>query len=225
MADIEYDEWSAFILTEARARGWAGGAMLDLGCGTGNASVPMVEQGFRVTGVDASADMLAVARRKLPTARFVHGDFESFDAGGSFTLAYSVFDSLNNLLEPAAFRRTAERVHAHLEPGGIFAFDVNTTRGLTFLWESGRAEGWAGEVYYNWRHSFDPESGLARVDAFCLQGKTAFTEVHFERPYDPPELRSLLAEAGFEDIDVLAYPEGEPAPSDAHRVWVFARKP
>jgi SAM-dependent methyltransferase len=225
MADIEYDEWSAFILETVRARGWSGGSLLDLGCGTGNATAPMVEEGFDVTGVDASAEMLAVARAKLPDTRFVLGDFETFDAGGTFTLAYAVFDALNNLLSPAAFRRAAERVYAHLEPNGLFMFDVNTTRGLKELWESGRAEGWAGEVYYNWRHSFDEDTGLARVDAFCLHGSTGFTEVHFERPYDPPELRESLGAAGFADVEILAYPEGEAAPHDAHRVWVVARRP
>lgn len=224
MADIEYDDWCAFILDQVRARGWTGRRLLDLGCGTGNATVPMVERGLDVTGVDASAEMLAVARRKLPATRFVLGDFESFDAGGGYSLAYSVFDSLNNVLDPASFRRAAARVHAHLAPGGMFMFDVNTTRGLEELWHSGRAEGWAGEVYYNWRHSFDPVSGLARVDAFCLVGTDAFTEVHYERPYDPPEVRALLDEAGFLEVDVICYPHGEPAPHDAHRIWVLARR-
>ena len=224
MEDIEYDEWSAFILEQLRGRGWAGGALLDLGCGTGNATLPMVEQGFEVTGVDASDDMLAVARRKLPGVAFVRGDFETFDAGSGYALVYSVFDSLNNLLDPGAFRRAAERVSSHLEPGGFFMFDVNTTRGLKELWHAGRAEGWAGDVYYNWRHTFDERTGLARVDAFCLRGTVGFTEVHYERPYDPQEVSDLLADAGFVDVEVVCYPEGQPAPPDAHRIWVIGRR-
>lgn len=223
MADIEYDDWSAFILDQVKARGWCPGPMLDLGCGTGNATLPMIRRGFPVMGIDASEDMLEVARRKAPEARFVRDGFESFDLPQRFALVYSVFDSLNNLLTRDAFRATAERVLRHLAPGGIFMFDVNTSLGLRKLWEHGRAEGWAGETYYNWRHSFDEESGLARVDAFCLRGDVAFTEVHFERPYDPPEIRGLLADAGFGEIDVICYPDGTPAPHDAQRVWVVAR--
>lgn len=225
MADIEYDEWCVFMLRELHRRGWTGGRMLDLGCGTGNATVPMVERGFDVTGVDASTEMLHVAAAKVPDAHFLEGDFETFDADGPYALAYSVFDSLNNLLEPTAFARMAANVYDHLEPGGFFLFDVNTTRGLRDLWEAGRAEGWAGEVYYNWRHSFDPDTGLARVDAFCLKGTTAFTEVHFERPYDPPELDELLTKAGFEGIEAICFPDGEPAPHDAQRIWVITRRP
>ena len=225
MADIEYDDWAAFMLRELRERGWHEGPMLDLGCGTGNATLPMLARGFTVTGVDASAEMLAVAREKAPHTRFVLGDFETFEAGGPYALAYSVFDSLNNLLEPGAFAKAAANVFAHLAPGGFFMFDVNTTRGLRDLWESGRAEGWAGEVYYNWRHTFDPEVRLARVDAFCLKGTTAFTEVHYERPYDPPELRELLGGAGFASVEVITYPDGDPAPHDAQRVWTIARRP
>ena len=135
----------------------------------------------------------------------------------------SVFDSLNNLLRVTDFVATARNVHKHLTPGGIFMFDVNTTVGLRDLWESGRAEGWAGDVYYLWEHTFDETTGLARVEAHCSNPTQAFTEVHFERAYDPPELRTLLAEAGFA-TDILAYPSGLPASEDEARVWVVAQK-
>src|SRR5262249_16940273 len=43
--------------------------VLDLGCGTGRLAAALTEQGIaRVWGVDASAEMLAVAREKLPAS-------------------------------------------------------------------------------------------------------------------------------------------------------------
>jgi len=41
------------------------GGVLELMCGTGRVSLPLVEAGVRLTCVDYSADMLAVLRRKL----------------------------------------------------------------------------------------------------------------------------------------------------------------
>ncbi|MEJ2289984.1 MAG: class I SAM-dependent methyltransferase [Deinococcales bacterium] len=118
MADVEYDDWAAFILRLAVTRGWQGGCALDLGCGTGNATRPMVVRGVDVTGLDGSEAMLRVARRKLPQVRFHQGDFRTMAVPGRFSLVYSVFDALNNLLEPTDFQEAARRVHHHLDPVG-----------------------------------------------------------------------------------------------------------
>ncbi len=224
MADVEYDDWAAFILQLARERGWQGGEALDVGCGTGNATVPMRALGVEVSGLDGSEAMLRVAERKLPSVRFYCSDFRTMQLPQRFTLVYSVFDALNNLLEPSGFEAMARRVFDHLLPGGLFIFDVNTTVGLRDLWEGGRVEGWADEVYYRWVHSFDEATALAKVEAFCETEHGTFTEVHYERPYDPPEATRLLEAAGFTGVEALSYPSGEPAPDDAARVWMVARR-
>ncbi len=224
MSDVEYEAWTDFILDMALSAGVEARSVLDLGCGTGNSSAPFVARGLSLTGIDLSSEMLAVARRKLPDATFVHGDFTSFDLGRTFDMVVSVFDSLNNLLDPDDFRRTAARALAHLHPGGLFIFDVNTTAGLRNLWEDDRAEGWVDDVYYLWRHSFDEATGLAQVVAYCEKGARSFTEVHLERPYDPYEVEALLRAAGFKDMQVLTYPHGHPATPESERIWVVARR-
>lgn len=223
MSDVDYGAWAEFILDLALGAGTVVRSVLDLGCGTGNSSEPFAARGLSVTGLDLSAEMLAVARAKLLGATFAQGDFTTFELGRRFDLVVSVFDSLNNLLEPDDFRRTAERARRHLKPGGVFVFDVNTTVGLRNLWEDDRAEGWVGDVYYLWRHSFDEATRLAQVVAYCEKGARSFTEVHFERPYDPPEVRALLGAAGFSDVQILTYPHGRPASGESERIWVLAR--
>lgn len=224
MQDIDYEDWTEFILDTVQEHGWQGRRVLDLGCGTGNSTFPFFAKGYYTVGLDASEEMLEIARQKLPPVTFIQADFTTFELAECFDLVVSVFDSINNLLTEQNFVQTARRVFEHLTPGGFFVFDVNTTVGLRNLWESGRAEGWAGDVYYCWEHTFDEQVGLARVEAYCSDGKTSFTEVHVEKPYDPPELRTLLHEAGFEDVQVLDYPSGCTAPEDAGRVWAVARK-
>lgn len=53
-------------------------AVVDVGCGTGSLAVLLAEAGHRVTGLDSSAGMLAVARAKAAAARvsvpLVYGD-------------------------------------------------------------------------------------------------------------------------------------------------------
>lgn len=226
MADVEYDDWIDFVMREASRRGFAGGRLLDLGCGTGNATGPALDRGFLVDGLDASEAMLEVARRKHPRGDFVAGDVRTFALPHRYGLVFSVFDALNNLLSDDDFVAMAKRVLAHLDPGGWFVFDANTTVGLRSLWDDGRAEGWADEdIYYRWIHHYDEETRLATVEAYCRDRIGEFTEVHHERPYDPGDLLRLLARAGFVTVDVVTYPDGVAARSDAERVWTFARAP
>jgi SAM-dependent methyltransferase len=69
-----------------RLRGWLPGRpgdVLDLGCGTGSLSLLASEQGHRVTGVDLSPAMVALAREKLAgrDAVFLVGDAASPPVG------------------------------------------------------------------------------------------------------------------------------------------------
>ena len=225
MQDVPYDDWVAFALREAAVRGWRGGRVLDIGCGTGNATAPLVARGFDVVGLDASRDMLAVASAKLPGVRFVHGDVRDAPLPGPFGLAVSVFDTLNNLLDDGDLERAAAHVRASLVPGGVLAFDVNTVVGLEALWEDDVAEGWAGDVHYRWTHRWDPDARRATVDAWCASPEGTFVETHHERPYDPDELVAALAAAGYARVDVVAFPDARPARSTSARVWAFAVAP
>ena len=100
-------------------------SLLELGCGTGSILARLAKVPF-LTGLDRSPVMLAAAREKVPTARFVEGDMSSFDLGERFDVVISVFDSINHLVDFDAWRATFDGVHAHLTDGGLFVFDVNT---------------------------------------------------------------------------------------------------
>ncbi len=57
------------VLTLARQHGLAPGAhVVDLACGVGIACVRFARAGYRVTGIDLSADMLALARQRADKA-------------------------------------------------------------------------------------------------------------------------------------------------------------
>lgn len=53
------------------------GDALDAACGTGRLAARLASRGFRVTGIDGSAEMLEVARTRLPDAKFSEGDLQS----------------------------------------------------------------------------------------------------------------------------------------------------
>ncbi len=107
-------------------------SLLELGCGTGS----ILERILGIdslTGLDRSPEMLAMARSKVPAARFVEGDMADFSLGETFDVVVSVFDSINHLLTFEAWRSMFDAVHDHLAEGGLFIFDVNTVGELRRL--------------------------------------------------------------------------------------------
>jgi SAM-dependent methyltransferase len=225
MQDVPYDEWCDFVLLQLALRGWSGKRVLDLGCGTGRAGTHYRDRGYAVLGVDPSAAMIAAARRRDPGGSYLVGDARTLALGVRFDLVIAVFDALNNLTGDDELGRACRRAARHLRPGGAFVFDVNTSVGLADLWEDDVAEGWAGDVYYRWEHSWDPLVRRARVAAYCRGPSGAFVEHHEERPFDPPELDDALRAAGFGSVEVITFPTGRPATEDDPRVWAVALTP
>lgn len=228
MADIEYGDWADFVLDYARDQGLAPVSALDLACGTGALTAELQRRGLAVTGLDMSAEMLGVARSRLPGVTFVQADVRDFQLPQRYDLITCVFDSLNNLTQVADVGRALERMAAHLTPGGLLAFDVNTRAGVRDLWEGEVMEGLAPmpggqEVHYHWSHHYDPETELGTVQAICRIDGEEFTELHTERGYDDADLEPLLRAAGFASHEICEYPDyAEPWP-ESPRIWVFAR--
>ncbi|MFE0700718.1 class I SAM-dependent methyltransferase [Streptomyces sp. NPDC058872] len=102
----------------------AGLSLLDLGCGTGTSTAALLQAAplATVTGVDASAGMLARARGKTWPERvsFVHAPVERMDeveARGPYDAVFAAY-LLRNVADPDAVLRD---VHRLLRPGGRLA--------------------------------------------------------------------------------------------------------
>jgi SAM-dependent methyltransferase len=102
------------------------GAALELGIGTGRIALPLAQRGIRVHGIDLSEAMVARLRAK-PGAEGIGvtiGDFAKTTVEGTFSLAYLVFNTINNLTTQDEQIACFQNVAAHLEPGGCFVIEV-----------------------------------------------------------------------------------------------------
>jgi SAM-dependent methyltransferase len=102
------------------------GAALELGIGTGRIALPLARRGVRVHGIDLSAAMVARLRAKPGAERIgvTIGDFARTSVDGRFSVAYLVFNTINNLTTQDEQVACFQNVAAHLEPGGCFVIEV-----------------------------------------------------------------------------------------------------
>jgi SAM-dependent methyltransferase len=103
-----------------------GGAVLELGIGTGRIALPLAERGVQVHGVDLSEAMVARLKAKPggESIPVVIGDFARTRVEATFTLAYLVYNTIQNLTTQDEQVACFENVASHLEPGGCFVIEV-----------------------------------------------------------------------------------------------------
>ena len=102
------------------------GAALELGIGTGRIALPLSQRGVRVHGIDLSEAMVARLRAKQGAEEIgvTIGDFATTTVDGTFSVAYLVFNTINNLTTQDEQVACFQNVAAHLEPGGCFVIEV-----------------------------------------------------------------------------------------------------
>ena len=102
------------------------GRALELAIGTGRIALPLAQRGVPVHGIDMSKAMVARLREK-PGGEDIGvtiGDFATTTVEGTFSLAYLVFNTIQNLTTQAEQVACFRNVAAHLEPGGCFVIEV-----------------------------------------------------------------------------------------------------
>lgn len=181
------------------------GRILDVCCGTGYLAGLLVEQGYRVAGIDASPAMIAHARENVPKAAFQVADASEFKVLGKFDGAVSTFDSLNHILSEKALLAAFQRIAAALKPGAPFAFDMLLESAYQTNWTDNFTLVRNDHVLLLTGAGFDLRTREAqcRITMFrLLDGvwRRSDVEVH-ERCYTMKEIDTALRHAGFEQTE------------------------
>jgi SAM-dependent methyltransferase len=207
----------------------AGSRVLDLCCGSGHVTRELVDRGYAVTGVDASAALIAIARRELPQVDFRVQDARALvRLSGRFDGVLSTFDSLNHILKLGELRGVFRGVRDALKPGGLLVFDMNLEEAYSLDLRQ-----WSVEMSEN-------NVGLMR-GTYDFATKRAITELIWfvetsnglwrqhrstveQRCYTEAEISLALEEAGFSSIQMLwAREAGMRADLGFGRVFFVAR--
>jgi SAM-dependent methyltransferase len=104
-----------------------GGRVVEIGCGSGGLTKKLADAGYDVLGVDLSAAMIRLARRKVPTVKFRVASWYDFappacDAIVAVGECLS-YRSATPTRHEAALRLFVRRAGRALRPGGVLLFD------------------------------------------------------------------------------------------------------
>ncbi|WP_251554776.1 class I SAM-dependent DNA methyltransferase [Neobacillus muris] len=234
MKEAPYDEWVRFTKEKLDQYHVNGVRMLDLACGTGELSIRFAKQGFQVTGVDLSNEMLAVAQTKAEQENvkipLFQQNMAELEGPGTFDVAGIFCDSLNYLESEQEVQDTFKHVYGHLEPGGLFIFDVHSLYKMTDIFMD-QTFAWADEaISYIW-NSFPgdgPYSVEHELSFFVLDEATGkydrYDELHKQRTFSPEQYRTWLEQAGFALLEINADFEHTAPQPESERIFFIAQK-
>ena len=149
-----------------------GASVLDLGCGAGGPTTRALAGRFDVTGIDISAQSIALARQNVPGARFIESDMADLDLPpGSFDGVVAFYSTIHvpRQEQPALLARIA----SWLRPGGLMVM----TMGIHSI-QTDYDEDFLGVPMY-WS-SFDAETNERLVTDAGLQIVSAQQETEEE---------------------------------------------
>jgi len=164
-----------------RLLGEGPGEVLDAGMGAGRLLAELARRHWVVSGIDASTEMVAAARRRLPGAgaRLYHAKIESLpfrDASFDAVVATGV-------LEYADVERSLQELQRVLRPGGIAVVSYPNP----------------GNYYWLWRtHVWYPSVRSAKR----ILGQPSLVFPRPSRTAKPEHFRDLLTAAGLQPVRV-----------------------
>lgn len=185
----------------------AGTTILDLACGHGRIANRLAQRGALVTGLDATAMFLDIARaaaeRLGVEVDYVLGDMrdlpwtQRFDVVISWFTSYGYFDDDQNRLVLAEVRRC-------LLPGGRFLIELNHRDGLLPVWRPTDVVHRPGGGMMIDEREFDPLTGRGNTVRTIVRDGSTRQFTFFTRLFSFTELRSWLHDAGFNSVEVSA---------------------
>lgn len=253
MQIVPYDEWAEYVMTLFAFAEHTPRRVLDCACGTGNVTFELARRGLEATGVDLSVEMIRAAQAKVPQAkvpqakvrgdstargngspapsapRFVQADLSDFDLGESFDSATCLYDSLNYILEADKLQAAFARIAAHLEPGGVLVFDLNSEYALMADLFTQRNFDANKKLHYDWQARFDRESHICTVEMRFERTTDAgavetFCETHRERAYSRRAIEAMLQSAGWELLRTFDAYTLNPPHTRSERWYFVARR-
>lgn len=238
--DKDYEGEARFVSALLREQSPQAGSLLDFGCGTGRHAFEFARMGWRVTGIDVSAPMLAVAGQtlsRLPAdmrgrVSLQNADMRSHRAAARADAVVCLFDAISYNTSDDALLSVLRSAHQSLDNGGVFVFDFWHGEGVLADPPRERLQSVQSDEQLLERRAdprLDPARRRVSVDYTLKVTDKAtgtaqtYRETHEVRYLFMPEISRFAAAAGFEIVGSGAWATREPVSPRTWNAWVALR--
>lgn len=191
-----------------------GKTVCDLGCGPGFYSERFAQRGAIVSGLDFSANSIEYARASAHNnnvpATYTVANYLTDPLPQDQDLVTLIYCDLCPL-SPAQRKVLLGRVRSSLSPGGVFVFDVASTRAFEGMSEHGTfgrnyMDGfWSASDYFAFHNAYQYEDASVSLDHFAIVEEKGIWEVYNWMQYFTPEsIEAELRANGFEMIEIVS---------------------
>jgi SAM-dependent methyltransferase len=204
-----YKHDHAFVISEALGVAPQGCRLLDVGCGTGVFLEAALAAGIDAYGLDAAAEMIDVAGRRVGTDRVRVQRMQDIDEVAAYDLVCALSWTIHYAESLTELEDVITRCRRALRPGGLLILQVANDEAMTGAVNVDVEPGPTGEpddTYFI--HRFRPLRDVEhRVIAEYVYASRAngdlLTEQHELRFANAAFLITALNSAGFQDVGVV----------------------
>lgn len=206
MVDIDYEEWTSFIINKIGVSR----KILEAACGTGSITHLLGDRGYLVTAFDISSDMLMRAYEKLgrsPGVKLLNMDMTNFKIDDKFDAAICCCDGINYATKQGV-SNFFNNVFMHLNDNSNskFIFDMSTSHKYKTLFNDTYVYD-DGEIFYVWENAPDNENNQINMEInfFIKDSQNKYTrinEIQTQYIHETQEMVELLTKAGFKNIEI-----------------------
>lgn len=229
-----------FYLNLAKEYGNKG--ILDIGCGTGCTIIPLLEKGYKVTGIDISHEMINILSKKLINKNLktdlICSDMAGFNTNKEYSLVIMPRSAFFHIINREHQKKSLYNISRHLCKGGILSLNTvvpdykfitrQQTDGRFLRFEYINAEGKKEKVYNEFKYNYETQvnSGKWTFEEYDENDNIAKTnECSVSIKYSQKaEIESLFELCGFEVINIYGGYDKRVAEYPGNLVWVVRKK-
>ncbi|MBQ3899166.1 MAG: class I SAM-dependent methyltransferase [Lachnospiraceae bacterium] len=206
--------------------------VVDLGCGTGTVTEMLYSLGFDMIGIDNSEEMLEIAMEKKCESGseilYLNQDMLELELFSTVGTVISVCDSLNYLVGDGDLETVFSLVSNYLYPGGLFIFDLNTDYKYREIIGNRTIAESREDCSFIWDNLYDSEKKINEYDlTLFIEGEDGrfdrFLETHYQKGYDPAEVKKILEDNKFEIVKMTDSETGGDVSDVTQRIFVVAK--
>lgn len=227
--DIDYERYAEIVesilaISEVDAR-----RFLDIGAGTGTLAALFGKGERKIDLLDASSDMLTMARQKLgddPRFQYFHTKIQDFTWGERYDVIVAPLNVFN-YLRPEECRKVFLSAFEALSDKGYLFFDLNTPYKLhhilgdnTFVYE-------IDEIFYTWENYAHKDHVHQILDFFIEEQDGRYRRIHdemVEYVYTTEITEDILKRVGFKNIKKIDPDTGKAPTAESEKVLYIAIK-